>query len=79
MMKNGLRFRSIGLAVVVMAGVFHLSTAEAAVPARMDSCDDYAAGYVDGYCDAQGKDWSSVSYRCNANGTVTILAVSCAS
>jgi hypothetical protein len=68
-------FRSVGFAVVTLAGALHLSTAEAAVPATMDSCDDYASGYAAGYCAAQGKEVKSIGYVCDRGTALQIYVV----
>jgi len=77
-MLNARILRPLALAIILM-GAFHLRTAQAAEPAVYDQCDSYAAGYADGYCDAQGKDWSSVTYTCTSGGQATGLKVTCAS
>jgi hypothetical protein len=70
-------FRSVGFAVVTLAGALHLSTAEAAVPVTMDACADYAAGYAAGYCAAQGKEVKGYGYECDDRGTALQIVVLC--
>ena len=74
-MLNATRLR-VSLAIITLAGAFHLDNAPVAEPGRVD-CDSYASWYADGYCAAKNADWSSVTYSCNGDGTARIHSVSC--
>lgn len=59
-----------------VGGAAYTRRAEAA-PVESVACADYAFGYAAGFCAAQGKAWSSVSYICNPDGTAYIRTVVC--
>ena len=67
----------VSLAIVTLAGAFHLNSAQAAEPGSADECDTWAAGYASGFCAAKGGRPSSVSYTCNTDGSITIHEVTC--
>ena len=75
-MQNATRFR-VSLAIVTLAGAFHLDSAQAAEPGRADDCDTWAQGYAAGFCAAKGGQPASVSYTCNTDGSITIHEVRC--
>lgn len=75
-MLNGTKFR-LGLAVVTLAGAFHLDRAHAAESAGGAPCDSYADGYANGFCAGKGGRPAGIVYTCNPDGTATIISVSC--
>lgn len=74
-MLNATRLR-ISLAVVTLAGAFHLDSAQAAEPAQTD-CQSYAMGYAAGLCATKDQKPYSVTYTCNSDGTANIIEVTC--
>lgn len=66
----------VSLAVITIAGAFHLDSAQATEPTQGD-CLSYADGYATGFCAAKGGRPSAVSYTCNPDGSVTIHNVTC--
>lgn len=74
-MPNATRFR-ISLAVVTLAGAFHLNSAQASTPANTD-CHSYALGYAAGLCATKSQKPVGVVYTCNPDGTANIESVSC--
>jgi hypothetical protein len=75
-MLNANRLR-ISLAVVTLAGAFHLDRAHAAAPASAGPCDSYVHGYAAGYCASTGKKPASIIFTCHLDGTVTVHEVTC--
>jgi hypothetical protein len=75
-MLNATRLR-ISLAVVTLAGAFHLDSAQAAEPLSVGPCDTYADGYAAGFCAARGGRPAEIVYTCNPDGTITVHSVSC--
>jgi hypothetical protein len=74
-MLNANKLR-VSLALVTLAGAFHLDRAEAAAPMQAD-CYSYANGYATGFCAATGGKPSSVTFTCNDDGTASIVDVKC--
>jgi hypothetical protein len=74
-MLNATKFR-VSLALVTLAGAFHLNSAKAAEPAQAD-CQSYANGYAAGYCAATGTTPASITFTCYPNGSVTVHKVTC--
>jgi hypothetical protein len=75
-MSNGNKLR-ISLALVTLAGALQLDRAHAAEAASVAPCDSWAQGYGAGFCAAKGQAPASIAYICNADGTATILSISC--
>jgi hypothetical protein len=67
----------VSLAIVTLAGAFHLNGVQAAESGRAAPCDTWADGYAVGFCAAKGGRPSSVTYTCNTDGTATIHEVTC--
>ncbi len=74
-MLNATRLR-ISLAAVILAGAFHLDSAQAAEPAQVN-CAAYADGYAAGYCAARGGTPAQIIFTYNPDGTITVHNVSC--
>ncbi len=77
---KAMSFPTIGVAVVAMLGGFQVQPLSAAEPVcgTQAACDTYAQGYAAGFCAAKGHEgYQSVTYTCNADGTATIISVSC--
>jgi hypothetical protein len=74
-MLHATRLR-ISLAVVTLAGAFHLASVQAAEPAQTD-CKSYADGYAFGFCAASGGRPTEIIYTCNPDGTITVHSVTC--
>lgn len=75
-MLNATKLR-VSLAVITLAGAFHLNSAQAAETASADDCDSYANGYAVGYCAAGGGRPASITYTCRSDGTAAIEAIKC--
>lgn len=75
-MLSATRLR-VSLAIVTLAGAFHLQSAQAAEPGSVGPCETWVDGYAAGYCAARGGKPASVSFTCNADGTVVIHEVKC--
>ncbi|HEX6038624.1 hypothetical protein [Longimicrobium sp.] len=74
-MPNATKFR-VSLAVITLAGAFHLNSAQASAPANTD-CDSYAQGYAAGLCATKKQKPVGVVYTCNLDGTANIESVTC--
>lgn len=75
-MLNATRLR-VSLAIVTLAGAFHLDSAQAAEAGGAAPCDSYAMGFAAGFCAATGDRPLAVTYTCNADGTAQIHEVTC--
>jgi hypothetical protein len=75
-MANVSTIRIVALAVIA-GGAAHVRSADAEPVAAFDACADYAHGYADGFCSASGYRTRSITYTCNADGSVTIVKVVC--
>jgi hypothetical protein len=75
-MLNANKLR-VSLALVTLAGAFHLNRAEAAAPASVIDCQSYALGYAAGVCATKKLKPAGVTYTCNEDGTANIITISC--
>lgn len=75
-MLNATKLR-VSLALVTLAGAFHLDRAHAAVPAQVTDCHSYAQGYAAGICATQKLKPAGALYTCNEDGTANIIEIYC--
>jgi hypothetical protein len=67
----------ISLAIITIAGAYHLDSARAAEPARQGDCHVFAVAYATSVCESKGGRPSSVTYTCEFGEPGTILSVTC--
>jgi hypothetical protein len=68
--------RRFALVAIVAAGSLHLSR-PASAATRFDACDDYAAGYAEGYCVAKGQHALRWEYSCVGQNAI-MVRIDCA-